>query len=81
MESIAEGLTLIFIGVLILLVTMLARSRDTVATGVVLACAAMMLIMAVLTLMTGAKTSLLPYKICPFVKTVVAILFILAIVL
>jgi len=77
MESIAEGLTLCFIGVLVLLVTTLADSQSQTAFVVYLACAGMLLVMAVLTAMTGARTSILPYKICPVVKTVVAILFLL----
>ncbi len=81
MESIAEGLTLIFLGVLPLLVTILSDSPSRTGDTVYLACAAMLLIMAVLTLFTGARTSLLPYKICPAVKTVVALLYILGSVL
>ncbi|MFQ5988179.1 MAG: hypothetical protein ACE5H6_04940, partial [Dehalococcoidia bacterium] len=77
MESIAEGLTLCFIGVLVLLVTSLAGSQSQAAYIVYLACAVMLLIMAILTAMTGARTSILSYKICPAVKTVVAILFLL----
>ena len=76
MESIAEGLTLIFIGVLVLLMAVLA-SQSGVAAIVYLAGAAMLIVMAVLTLFTGARTSILPYKICPAVKTVVAVLFVL----
>ena len=76
MESIAEGLTLIFIGVLVLLVTIFDY-QSRAAYVVYLACAVMLLIMAVLTIMTGARTSLLPYKICPVVKTLVAVLLIL----
>jgi hypothetical protein len=81
MESIAEGLTLIFLGVLPLLVTTLSDSLSQTGDIVYLACAAMLLIMAVLTLFTGARTSLLPYRICPAVKTVVAVLFILGSIL
>ena len=77
MESIAEGLTLCFIGVLVLLVTVFAGSQSQAAFIVYLACAVMLLIMAILTLLTGARTSILPYKICPVVKTVVAVLFLL----
>ena len=77
MESIAEGLTLCFIGVLVLLVTSLAGSQSQAAFIVYLACAVMLLAMAILTTATGARTSLLPYKICPAVKTIVAILFFL----
>jgi len=79
MESIAEGLTLCFLGVLVLLVTSLAEPQSETARIVYLACAVMLLIMAVLTAVTGARTSILPYKICPVVKTIVAVLFILAI--
>lgn len=77
MESIAEGLTLCFIGVLVLLVTSLAGAPSRAAFIVYLACAVMLLVMAILTAMTGARTSILPYKICPAVKTSVAVLFIL----
>jgi len=77
MESVAEGITLGFVGVLVLLVTSLAGSHSQAAHIVYLACAVMLIIMASLTAFTGARTSLLPYKICPVVKTVVAVLFIL----
>jgi len=77
MESIAEGLTLCFIGVLVILVTSLGGYQSSVANIVYLACGVMLLIMALLTAMTGARTPILPYKICPVVKTVVAILFFL----
>ena len=81
MELIAEGLTLIFLGVLVLLVTILAGSQAKAAYIVYLACAVMLLVMAILTVMTGARASTIWYKICPVVKTVVAVLFILGSVL
>lgn len=81
MESIAEGVTLCFIGVLVLLVTSVAGPRYRVAGVVYVACGAMLFVMAALTALTGARTSILPYKICPFVKTAVGILFILGDVL
>jgi predicted RND superfamily exporter protein len=77
MESVAEGATLVFVGMLVLLVTSMASSHSQVAHIVYLACADVLIIMALLTAFTGARTSLLPYKICPGVKTVVAVLFIL----
>ena len=79
MESIAEGITLIFLGVLVLLVTILGGYQNTVSTVVLWACAIMLIVMALLTALTGARTSILPYKICPFVKMAVAILFILGV--
>ncbi len=81
MESIAEGLTLCFIGVLVLLVTIYIGIKNEAADVIYPACAVMLLIMAVLTLATGARTSILPYKICPVIKTVVAVLFFLGITL
>ena len=77
MEWLAEGLTLVFLGVIVLLVTLLAGYEAEAANIVYLASAVMLLVMAVLTLSTGARTSIVPIKICPAVKTVVAILFIL----
>jgi len=76
MESLAEGLTLIFLGVLPLLVTLLADPGKT-AEIVYLAGAGMLLVMAAITLLTGARTPTIWYKICPAVKTITAALFIL----
>ena len=81
MELIAEGLTLIFLGVLPLLVTLLVGIQNRTAGIVYLACAVMLLVMAVLTAMTGARTSTIWYKLCPVIKTVVAVLFILGTIL
>ena len=77
MELIAEGLTLCFLGVLVLLVTIMTDSQSEAANIVYLACAGMLVAMAVLTALTGARTPAVWYKICPAVKTIVAILFVL----
>jgi hypothetical protein len=77
MEIIAEGLSLIFLGVLPLLMTLLVGTSDKSAGILFFACAAMLLVMAVLTAVTGARTPTIWYKICPAVKTIVAVLFIL----
>jgi hypothetical protein len=81
MEVIAEGLTLIFLGLLPILVTALGDSQSATAHIVYLAGAVMLLAMAVVTLLTGARTPVIWYKICPAVKTLVAILYILGSVL
>ncbi len=81
MEWIAEGLTLIFTGVLVLLVTLLAWSGDSVAIIVYLASAGFLVILAILSQLTGARTAVIPMKLCPYVKTSVALLFFLASVL
>ncbi len=81
MEWIAEGLTLCFIGLLVLFITIWDGSQNPVSLNVYRISAVMLIIMAVLTLLTGARTSIVPIKICPFVKTTVAILFFLGSVL
>ena len=89
MGWVAEGLTLCFVGALVALVTIVrvhslpnvigdvGRWRST-GTAVTLACAAMLISMAVLSLATGARTAILPMKLCPVVKTVVAALYAVA---
>ncbi len=75
MEWAAEGLTLAFIGLLVLLITALHGSEDSVSLSVYRISAAMLFVMAAWTLVTGARTSILPIKVCPAVKTAVAALF------
>ncbi|MFC1535719.1 hypothetical protein ACFL32_00990 [Candidatus Neomarinimicrobiota bacterium] len=81
MEWIAEGLTLCFIGILVFLTTLLGWSREPAAQIVYLISTAMLVVMAVLSQMTGARTPILPMKLCPYVKTAVAIMFFLGSVL
>jgi hypothetical protein len=81
MEWIAEGLTLCFIGLLVLFVTLWGGSQNEGSIIVYRTSAAMLVVMAILTASTGARTSIIPIKICPAVKIAVAILFILGTVL
>jgi hypothetical protein len=74
MEWVAEGLALCFVGALVFV----ARLFLGGAGGVVyLASAAFLLVLAALSSFTGARTSVLPMKLCPFVKTAAAAAFIL----
>ncbi|MGD0766502.1 MAG: hypothetical protein ABR978_09405 [Dehalococcoidia bacterium] len=75
MEWIAEGLTLIFIGGLGFFTVVRGWPLD-----VPLALAAMLLVMAALSAFTGARTSVLPMKLCPFVETAIALVFVVAVV-
>ncbi|MFH0847077.1 MAG: hypothetical protein V1894_03330 [Chloroflexota bacterium] len=79
MEWIGEGLALCFIGVLVALVTILDEPTTQATFTVYLASAVMLLVMAGLTATTGARTSILPMKLCPWVKTAAAVLIIVAI--
>jgi hypothetical protein len=76
MEWINEGVTLIFIGVLVAAVTV-TGSRDAVATAVYLISAAALLILAIVSVFTGFKISFFPFKLCPFLFTTSAILIII----
>jgi hypothetical protein len=77
MEWIAEGLTLCFIGLLVFFVTLLAGPGNYVSVIVYYACITMLIVLAVLSFFTGARTSVVPMKICPFVKLGVALLIFL----
>jgi len=81
MEWVAEGMTLIFIGILVLATTWITCPSSPAARLVFSAAAGMLFVMAVWSGFTGARTSILPMKACPFVKSVVGTLFILAVVL
>jgi hypothetical protein len=85
MEWMAEGLALIFIGGLVLLVTIAGGHRTPAflpLSGLVYGLSALMLfVMAGLTALTVASSSLLPIKICPFVKTACALLIFLGSIL
>ena len=72
MEWIAEGLTLCFIGMLVFFVT-LYTGPDNIASKIVYRISFVMLVsLSVLSFFTGARTSVVPMKICPFVKLLVA---------
>jgi len=77
MEWIAEGLTLCFIGVLVLLVNIRGGHQNPISILVYRLCALMLLLMAGLTALTGARASIAPIRICPFVKAFVAAMFLL----
>ena len=77
MEWVAEGLTICFIGILVLLTGILGGMENEVSLIVFRICAGMVIVMGVWTALTGAKTSNIPTKICPYVLAVVGILFII----
>lgn len=78
MEWAAEGMTLCFIGLLVGAVTLWGGHSNPVSVLVYRACAVMLLLMAGWSAMTGARTTIVPMRLCPVVKTVVALLFLLA---
>jgi hypothetical protein len=74
MEWVAEGLALCFVGVLVVVARLCLGGLGRV---VYLAGAAFLLVLAALSSFTGARTSVLPMKLCPYVKTTVAAAFVL----
>ena len=75
MEWISEGLVMCFIGVLVCVTTLYSGPQSQAIKIVGPACALMLIIMATLSIFTGARTSILPMRICPVVKTIAALLF------
>jgi hypothetical protein len=81
MELLTEGLTLIFLGVLPILITAYGDAQSRTAHIVYYAEAGMLLVMALVTTFTGARTPVIWYKLCPAVKVITAAFFVLGSVL
>lgn len=81
MEAAAEGLSLGFIGLLVITTTLLKDDSDQLANGIYLLSAVALFVMAGLSWMTGAKTPILPMKICPIIKTCVGCLWTVAVII
>jgi hypothetical protein len=67
MEWVNEGFTLIFIGVLNILVTVAGGNNNRVAKVVYILTFIMLAVMSVWSLNTGFKIDFLPYKLCPLI--------------
>ena len=75
MEWLSEGFTLCFLGILVFQ-SVVAGVQTVPLSIIVLRAAAIMLVaMAILSFFTGAKTSVIPMKICPWIKITVAVFF------
>jgi hypothetical protein len=67
MEWINEGFTLIFIGLLTIVITIVNKNKSKVAAVVYLLIFIMLAAMSVLSIFTGFKIDFLPYKLCPVI--------------
>jgi hypothetical protein len=74
MEWVAEGVTHISIGGLVILLAALEGSTDPAARLVYRVLAGVLVVLAALTSFTGARTPVVWFKICPFVLTGAAVL-------
>lgn len=77
MEWIAEGLALCFLGLLPLFLTIFSDQSEVAFFIGNLCCVGMLVVLAILSFFTGAKTSVLPMKLCPFIKLTGATLMLL----
>ena len=76
MEWINEGLTLIFIGILIIIVAKI-DTESKLSKYVYILIVGMLFSMAILSLFTGFGVEFLPFKLCPIIFSVSAILIII----
>ena len=76
MEWIVEGVSLIFIGLLVAVVTLVDRS-STVSQAVYWICFAVLNVLSIVSLFTGFKVNFLPFKLCPIIFTGSSLLIIL----
>lgn len=76
MEWINEGVTLIFIGLLVVAVTIIG-SQSVVSYAVYLLSTVMLLVLALISIFTGFKVNFLPFKLCPVIFTLSAVLILI----
>jgi CHASE2 domain-containing sensor protein len=74
MEWINEGFTLIFIGLLVLMVTIFNKENNRTLQIVYIASSIMLFSMAILSLFTGFKINFIPFELCPVIFSVLGIL-------
>jgi hypothetical protein len=80
MEWVNEGLTLIFLGLIVIAVTF-TRSMDSKVKRVVYSLSFIMFVsMAVLSLFTGFRIDFIPFRLCPFIFSVSALLLLVGMV-
>lgn len=77
MEWINEGLTMQFLGVLVLLTALFFSTFTSFINTIV---ALMLVVMAIVSLFTGFKVNFLPFKLCPPIFLVAAVLLIFGII-
>ena len=78
MEWIAEGITHISIGALVILITAIEGPTEPASHLVYRVSAAILIALAALTAVTGARTPTVWFRVCPFLLSGVAILYVLA---
>ena len=73
MEWIVEGITLIFIGFIVAGITYIGEENN-VSVFIYLSSAVILIVLAIVSLFTGFKVTFFPFKLCPFIFTLSAVL-------
>ena len=81
MEWINEGLTLIFIGILVFFLTFFGDPGSVLQKVLFIVIIVMLIMMSVLSLFTCFRINFLPFKMCPVIFTGSAILLLLGLIL
>lgn len=76
MEWIVEGVSLIFIGILVAIVTII-DPQNPVSTAVYFLSSSGLIVLALVSLFTGFKVKFLPFRLCPFIFTASAVLILI----
>jgi hypothetical protein len=77
-EWLAEALTMWFIAAVVVITTAVAGSSATITAWIDRTSAVMLVGLAILTTVTGARTTVIWFKICPILLTIAAVLLLLA---
>ena len=77
MEWMTEGFSLIFTGILVLLVSLFSDPASISSRIVYFTSSGFLISLAVLSLFTAFKVNFLPYKICPLIFSLSAILILM----
>ncbi len=77
MEWIIEGMSLIFIGLLVMLITLLGGTDNAVTIFANILSSIMLFALAIISLRTGFKVNFIVFKLCPIIFTISGILILL----
>jgi len=78
MAWVGGGLTLVFIGVLVVLFTLPLMGQGASSWLVYQACAGMLILSAIIMLFTASRTPVVAMKLCPLIQTAAGVLLVLA---
>jgi predicted transglutaminase-like protease len=76
MEWIVEGMTLIFFGTLTIIVTMV-DTKSRLSRTIYVSIAGMLFALSILSVFTGFRVNFLPFKLCPVIFSISAILILI----